>query len=196
MIQKFNDRWTGCGARPQQIYIGDSTTDLSCLVRADVGIIMCPDLEPTTPIPLSATSKGKSSDPLLTNANIRQEVLDPPPHPLIDVLHACGFETRHVRDYEMLHTKVNPAEDDSPYVHLLWARNFDEILSSGMLSNWTWDSTKRKRMENDSHPRNLVGKTPKLASTARPVRSISTRASSTASFQRSVRHFPTLPTMQ
>lgn len=112
------------------IYIGDSTTDLACLLGADIGIIMCDETVQSPP----------SSD-----------LLEPANHPLLEMLHTCGYVTRHIRDYELLYKKVGD-DEQSPYVRLLWATNFDEILDSNMMSNgnWTFD-IQRKTMTMAQH---------------------------------------------
>lgn len=78
---------------------------------------------------------------------------------MVTMLHDCGFLTRHVRDHEKLHKRVDD-DEMSPYVSLLWARSFEEILESGMLSNGNWKfDTGRKSMISAAHVRNITGKT-------------------------------------
>ena len=131
MLGKLQDQSTIRGARPSNMYIGDSSTDFSCLLRSDVGIIMCDEPSPS----------DSSPDPL-----------EPTDHPIVKMLHNCGFVARHVRDYRMLFRKVDEDDVESPHVSLLWARDFNEILECGLLSSGYVKNieTARKSMEDAS----------------------------------------------
>lgn len=139
-LQGISQSSGGRGARCSNIYIGDSTTDLACLLHTDVGIIMCDEPLPFPPSP---------------------EPLEPTNHSIIKTLHTCGYVARHIRDYEMLYKKVDD-DEQSPCVRLLWARNFDEILDSGMLSdgNARFDIARKTMMatHNDNGRNNVFGK--------------------------------------
>lgn len=74
-------------ADEKMVYFGDSTTDLACLMEADLGVIMAD----------SAESK------------------------LLNTLKRIGQEAPHVTD----------AKTDSK---LVWARDFDEVLQSGVMA--------------------------------------------------------------
>ena len=71
------------------VYLGDSTTDLACLVAADLGVVMADDAE----------SK------------------------LLRALKRIGFDVSHVSE---------PWEDGR---RLVWARDYDEVLQSGVMES-------------------------------------------------------------
>ncbi|KAK3903243.1 hypothetical protein C8A05DRAFT_14785 [Staphylotrichum tortipilum] len=75
------------GEGDKVVYFGDSTTDLACLVAADLGVVMADDAE----------SK------------------------LLKTLERIGFDVPHVGD---------PGREGSK---LVWARDFEEVLRSGVM---------------------------------------------------------------
>lgn len=138
--------------KPLSIYIGDSLTDIACLLRADVGILMCPELPER--IPRSRRSRkggeglingpraGPSHSSHLNSPGNTLGELEPEDNKVVSMLKKCGFAIRHVCDHTMLFRRVPalPGNDgeDGPFVRLLWCRDFNEILQSGLLSNANW----------------------------------------------------------
>jgi hypothetical protein len=76
------------------VYVGDSPTDLACLMEADLGVVMADD--------------GESK--------------------LLATLKRIGFEVPHVGE----------TREES---HLVWARDFEEVLQSGVM-----DRVKKRRV--------------------------------------------------
>lgn len=157
------------------MYIGDSPTDIACLMRADVGILMCPELPEKIPR-LRRSRKGKerepltnghgaglSSSPYFTSRGNTLGELEPQDNKVVSMLKECGFAIRHVRDHAMLFQRVpallGDGNEDGPFVRLLWCRNFNEILQSGLLSNANWTPvTTIKQMNPSVTMRNIVCK--------------------------------------
>lgn len=155
------------------MYIGDSPTDIACLLRADVGILMCPELPGK--IPRSRRSRkgeetltdgdsaGSSNSPCFTSPGNTLGELVPEDNKVVSMLHECGFAVRHVRDHPMLFRRVpalpGDGGEDGPFVRLLWCRDFNEILQSGLLSNADWTPvTTIKQMNPALTMRNIVCK--------------------------------------
>lgn len=156
------------------MYIGDSPTDLACLLRADIGILMCPQL-PEKKLRSRRSRKGKeaasptnghgapSSSPYSTSADNTLGELEPEDNKVISMLQECGFAVRHVQDHAMLFRRVpalpRDGNEDGPFVRLLWCTDFEEILESGLLSNANWTPvTTIKQMNPALTMRNIVCK--------------------------------------
>ncbi len=98
-------------SRPPRMYIGDSITDISCLLALDVGIVI--------------TENPEQCEAL-------------------EALTSCGLAYKHINECNFLYRQeFTTAPDDEEtgdtgnYVRLLWARDFKEILDSGMLdADW------------------------------------------------------------
>ncbi|KAK4189006.1 hypothetical protein QBC35DRAFT_381264 [Podospora australis] len=77
---------------PVMVYFGDSTTDLSCLVEADVGVVMADE------------DGGK----------------------LLGTLRRIGYTVPHVGKFREKMVNANGT-------HLLWARDYEEVIKSGLV---------------------------------------------------------------
>lgn len=131
------------------MYIGDSPTDIVCLLRADVGILMCSEFAEKIPRsrkgqegPINGHGAGPSHSPHFTSHGNTLGELEPEDNKVVSMLKKCGFAVRHVRDHAMLFRRVpvlpGDGGEDGPFVRLLWCRDFNEILQSGLLSNANW----------------------------------------------------------
>jgi len=125
MLSQFS---TSSSSRPLSIYIGDSITDLSCLLAADVGIII-------------QSSRSAPSDP---------DVI----HPAFCLLNERGYHVMPVQAYRKLYMKERSEEDrrelrENRTNRLLRACNFEEILESGMLDDKSWNPKEVRRLNVD-----------------------------------------------
>lgn len=155
------------------MYIGDSPTDIACLLRADVGILMCPELPEKIPRSRRARKEkegltnghgaGPSHSPYFSSPGNTLGELEPEDNKVVSMLKECGFAVRHVRDHAMLFRRVpalpGDGNEDGPFVRLLWCRGFEEILQSGLLSNANWTPVMTiKQMNPSLTMRNIVCK--------------------------------------
>ena len=155
------------------MYIGDSPTDVACLLRADIGILMCPELaQKITRSRRSRNGKegltnghgaGPSHSPHFNSPGNTLGELEPEDNKVVSMLKECGFAVRHVRDHTMLFRRVpalpGDGGEDGPFVRLLWCRDFNEILQSGLMSNANWmPRTTIKQMNPALTMRNTVCK--------------------------------------
>jgi hypothetical protein len=125
MLSQFST--SSSAFRPFSIYIGDSVTDLSCLLAADVGIII-------------QSPRSPPSDPDIS-------------HPAFCLLNECGYEVTPVQAYRKLYVKERSEEDrelrENKTNRLLRAYNFEEILQSGMLDDKSWNPREMRRLNID-----------------------------------------------
>lgn len=158
LASKFNSE-AQCSPRPPIIYIGDSVTDLYCLLMADVGIILLP---PSTVDP--------STNPLVTIVR-SCEFAVAPVSAYKTLYQREGTKTKEEADPESMELEVAEADDDidmlavddeepvlGPFVRLLMANSFEEILECGLLDDQP--SYARNCMVRELHKRNMVGNRP------------------------------------
>ena len=93
-------------SRPLILYVGDSTTDLECLLHADVGICL-------------------SGEPAAMTREQRK---------LTETLNRAGIDRRWIGDIQEGDVEVPLVPSTDPNEVLWWAKDFDEICQSSLFS--------------------------------------------------------------